>query len=237
MMGVQSRFKSLFSIKSKRNISYVLTEIFIISLGVLIAIALNNWNEERKDGQEELKFLKTFRDAMKSDSIDYASNIAGAEQWIGDISDILKFFKYGNTDVETLDFQSAGFSYIYAIPTSLGIYEELKGKGISFLKDDTLRSLITMYFENELANCRVTEQQFSFIREDLRAYYTKYFTGWSDNDAKPLDLNYVRSDPYFTNLIEQKQERLNYLSYINSSLIKNVSDIRNRICYKYGICD
>ena len=44
--------------KTKKYLLYALGEILLVVIGILIALSLNNWNEERKEGLKEAVFLE-----------------------------------------------------------------------------------------------------------------------------------------------------------------------------------
>ena len=50
-----------------KTFRYALLEIFLVVMGILIAIQLNNWNESRKFRIEQKKFLVGLIDEFNSD--------------------------------------------------------------------------------------------------------------------------------------------------------------------------
>ena len=50
-------------------IKYAVGEIFLVVIGILIAVSINNWNENRKQQQLFLTILKNIEDDMKSDTL------------------------------------------------------------------------------------------------------------------------------------------------------------------------
>ena len=40
---------------------YVIGEIFLVVIGILIALQINNWNENRKDRLVEINYLKNLK--------------------------------------------------------------------------------------------------------------------------------------------------------------------------------
>ena len=55
---------------------YAIGEIVLVVIGILIALQVNDWNEQRKLKSEETKLLKEMSSALKSDLQDIKSNIA-----------------------------------------------------------------------------------------------------------------------------------------------------------------
>ena len=45
---------------------YAIGEIFLVVIGILIALEINNWNQDRIDHQNEMRILKSVGDEMNS---------------------------------------------------------------------------------------------------------------------------------------------------------------------------
>ena len=51
--------------KTGRYFKYAIGEIILVVIGILIALSINNWNEIRKEGSEELKILSEIQSNLK----------------------------------------------------------------------------------------------------------------------------------------------------------------------------
>ena len=58
-------------ISNQNNISkylrYAIGEIFLVVIGILIALQINNWNEEQKAIKEEIIILKELKNSITTD--------------------------------------------------------------------------------------------------------------------------------------------------------------------------
>lgn len=61
--------------KALKYTRYAIGEIFLVVIGILIALQINNWNEHRKDQTKEKATLNKFLQDLKSDSIYYQVNL------------------------------------------------------------------------------------------------------------------------------------------------------------------
>ncbi|WP_445748338.1 DUF6090 family protein [Polaribacter sp.] len=62
----------LKSLKESKNISYIkyaFGEILLVVIGILLALQINNWNENRKQDRELKNILKTIYEDLKTDTI------------------------------------------------------------------------------------------------------------------------------------------------------------------------
>ena len=55
--------------KTSKYLKYAIGEIVLVVLGILIALQINNWNEERQLDSQFLSILKTVREDLKTDTI------------------------------------------------------------------------------------------------------------------------------------------------------------------------
>jgi len=55
--------------KPVKYIRYAVGEILLVVIGILIALQINNWNQDRKDRAVEIKYLKNLKRDLKNDSI------------------------------------------------------------------------------------------------------------------------------------------------------------------------
>lgn len=53
--------------KLLRYLTYALGEILLIVVGIMLALQLNNWNEDRKDQKAEMALLKSMRVVLEND--------------------------------------------------------------------------------------------------------------------------------------------------------------------------
>jgi hypothetical protein len=67
------RQKLLSQHKVTQYVLYALGEIFLVVIGILIALQVNTWNEDRVQRSREVKYLKNIRLDLEKDlaSLDY----------------------------------------------------------------------------------------------------------------------------------------------------------------------
>lgn len=63
------RLKSLKEAKNIAYLKYAIGEIILVVIGILIALQINNWNENRKQDNELKNILKTIHKDLKTDTL------------------------------------------------------------------------------------------------------------------------------------------------------------------------
>ena len=75
--------KKILETLKQRWAEYLL-EIFVITIGILGAYGLNNWNEDRKERILESKYLKRLQTDLDHDSIYFNIRISNARKYRAD---------------------------------------------------------------------------------------------------------------------------------------------------------
>ena len=140
----------------KLNWKYALGEVALIFIGISLAIAFQNWNEERKRMTSEIVFLEGLLEDLKRDSatVDRYAMLAGWKYEDGKY--VEQFLRKELTEVDTvmllgnLFWNGRNVQYTPYLPT----YDELISTGnLSILQNEELRtklrSLINRYYKNE----------------------------------------------------------------------------------------
>ncbi len=63
------RHKLLQQNRVTRYLAYAVGEILLVVIGILIALSINNWNEENKNAKRENAFLINLQEDLRSDSL------------------------------------------------------------------------------------------------------------------------------------------------------------------------
>ena len=81
--------------KFSKYLLYAIGEIVLVVLGILIALSINNWNEERKSSKLEIKILKELNNDLKANlaEVDETFNTTNNRQ----LSTVLIFDYFKNT--------------------------------------------------------------------------------------------------------------------------------------------
>lgn len=142
------RFKSL----SSRYIAYAIGETVLIILGILIALSIGNWNDDREFEQYETLMLGEISTALKRNraTIDsaYLPRLELKEQGIAELMRLSISGKpVTETEiVENLNIMSIDFMFTY----DSGAYEALKSSGIDRLSNEQLRTNLISFYDSFL---------------------------------------------------------------------------------------
>ncbi|MCO5726033.1 DUF6090 family protein [Robiginitalea marina] len=190
------RQKLLAESRVSRYFAYAVGEIVLVMVGILLALQVNNWNEERKQRQVELKYFNNLKNDLNADleSLDYMLGLA---------ADKVKAAKRvkRNSDLDSIgslyDFSNDLLALIFVdeFRPNNNTYEEMKSSGnFSSIQNDSLKlklmNLGKSYIGIEAAQEHM-RYDFNVFLEDFEKYvdWGKYFN-LGRSDIPKLDLVY-----------------------------------------------
>lgn len=95
--------------KFSKYLLYAIGEIILVVIGILIALAVNNWNQKNKDHRLGLDYLSRIHSDLVQDTINFRANIANNEHVREEIKEGLAMLYNG---IETIE-QVQNLSDIY----------------------------------------------------------------------------------------------------------------------------
>ncbi|MGB4837428.1 MAG: DUF6090 family protein [Saprospiraceae bacterium] len=110
----QIRQNLLLNGKLRSYSVYAFGEIFLVVIGILIALQINNWNEDRKSGILELAYLKNLIEDLKAD-IDYTE---------------LNVLNRYDKKIKSLELGKAYFQGNYEPEDTISFLEEIRYGGV-----------------------------------------------------------------------------------------------------------
>ena len=138
--------------KFGKYLTYAIGEIVLVVIGILIALSLNNWNEQRKVNNKEYLILNEFLNSINKDLKAYENGIntrierkkSGLDSLQGYV-----FHKKTINDSLFLDFYTYLRQGIH-LRFDNGPFEALKSTGLDVIRNDSLRTAINNAYTTRL---------------------------------------------------------------------------------------
>lgn len=217
--------------KVKRYLLYAIGEIALVVIGILIALQINNWNEEQKEAELELVLLEELKENLQADLLDMTKNIGFHERSKKSAEIILNAFEQNLPYHDSLNYH---FGEILTLPKFLitqNAYNSFNQAGMRIIKNDSLRNLIIFQYKHGysyLLDWNSTE--WDFWSQDIQDIYRKYFRKfrtYGDRMAEPLDYQNLRQSQEYKNYINNRLslfERSNWLYRDNIEGVQKLID-------------
>lgn len=136
--------------KTGKYFKYAIGEIVLVVVGILIALQINNWNENRKTRKLEAQIYNELKSDLLQTRNDINETISKHKEIFKSsqllITDIYNKKSNSQSIYESLTRSSAEFQII----PKTSAFENLKNSGLNTLSNDSLRSAITNLFQLNL---------------------------------------------------------------------------------------
>lgn len=195
---------------------YAIGEIVLVVIGILIALQINNWNENRKDSILELEILTNLNDDIAFNILSI-NRVYSSDSLFAPSNRILLGILMDPRSVYDDSLQSHfGLISRYDIfsPRKMA-YEALKAKGLEIIKNDSLRSqIIELYDETYLLNAHMLELKKDIHINSITIFNKRLFTLEKVGLKVPDDFETLKSDKEFINSLSYiAAESANFLEY------------------------
>ncbi len=144
-----------------KYVLYAIGEILLVVIGILIALQINNWNENRKLVDQENKILNELHANLRADSIDHTANM----EWYENSSNSAKFVvaslesRAAWNDSMALHYGRIFTKGLANLNTST--YENLKSQGFNLIQSDSIRNAFTYLYTNQYDRLLKYEKELS----------------------------------------------------------------------------
>jgi hypothetical protein len=200
----------------KKYLLYATGEILLVMVGILLALQVNNWNENRKNRKIETKLLSELQETLNLNASRLRSDLDMEQQCTHSINILLEHLDNRRPYHDSLDlhFATAHFSPDIVISTSG--YESIKDRGMDLIRRDALRRAILRLFDdtNPFLLSETFRLENQFWPTLVLPLENKYFRESKENKRslvspiKPVDYSALLNDVSYTNMLADRRSIL-----------------------------
>jgi len=138
--------------KPMKYMRYAIGEIFLVVIGILIALQINNWNEEKKEQVQERKYLIEIKKNLESDLVQIENMRKQYQKISATVDSILIFIK--NAKPKTANYNKLWeaiieVTYVPSFNSQKNGYNNLISAGnINQIKNQELLRAISTHYSN-----------------------------------------------------------------------------------------
>jgi len=217
---------------TSKYFKYAIGEIILVIIGILIALQINNWNENRQLNQRELNLLNELKSNLEVNITNLNNDIKIQKESVYYINYILNLNENKTPYNDSIPsyLQRANFAPDVILTSSA--FETLKSTGLELIKQDNLRQEIINLFEIEYPllmqeTRRLEDQLWSTVVMPL---YQKHFF-FKNNSWIPNNYDEWLKDQEFFNMLSFRlalREQSTNFKTISATKTKNVVDLIER---------
>ena len=207
------RQKLLNQNKLGKYLIYAIGEILLVVIGILIALQINNWNENNKLRSTEIIILKELNIALSQDSINLHFNVKSYNMVKRALEIIDEQLQLPAPTNDSLSYAFRKFLFNNSVAPTIGPYETLKSKGLDLISTDSIRSgiidvyeVVYKYYQDKAKDYYLSE---SFIQEYCATLFNDLGHLGNDFSMIPHDYKALQDDKLFKTIIRTRISQVN----------------------------
>ena len=188
-------------------------------MGILIALEVNNWNEDRQLNYREQELISQLKDDINLLLLELDSDIAFAESNIANLDALLFYDSIKSEKDWVYYFMQRPTANPMLFPTK-ATFENLKSMGIDVITDSALRNQITELYDRRLTRAAVWETNVYDYEDRVMLLMERFFNAVPDSSNEnsrvllPDTYNSFRSNKELYNAILSYQEKRKYMVFM-----------------------
>ncbi len=129
---------------------YAVGEIILVVIGILIALQINDYNEQKKEREKELVLLSNLSNEIQLDMLQIENNTRLSSERLNRLDSLVHLLKTPDS-IDRFSFIQLSFEFVMDqyFKSNSGIFDEAISSGkMSYIQNETLRQNIFNYYRN-----------------------------------------------------------------------------------------
>ena len=188
--------------KPMKYLRYAIGEILLVVVGILIALSINNWNEQRKTNRKELSILTEVKNALNANKeiLKTRSDIFNDLKHRGELlqEHLTNKLVYHDTLESYLNIPQRNYSFRLSFST----YENLKSQGFDIISNEGLRLDIIKLYDEHFGLLKDQEDKMSdILTNSIEPILFKYFKTTLNGGLEPNDYEQLLNNSDYSNML------------------------------------
>jgi len=232
--------------KTSKYFKYALGEILLVVIGILIALQINNWNENRKDTHKETKILRSLQSELKVDLQNIKAQLFYKEESISNFTNALDVLSNKKKSTkEELNKYLNTLLQVGGVDLNKTTFNNLQTTGeIRLIKNKSLADSIVGYYNTGYLGWETALRDYT--RNQIGPYFMKFdflpvtnlvykgeelvFYGTADDFTKAKKtLQDYKDDFFVINALRQKLYNSQALRIEYKQLMDYAKQLNNKI--------
>ena len=222
----QIRHRLLSENRFTKYVIYAIGEILLVVIGILLALQVNNWNEERREAQVELSLLEELRSDLLYSRKELDSTIIHNREYLASYYLIHEYIEADKPYHKKLDSAFSNLD-LWSLPyISTMTYETIKTKGIDIISNDSLKRHIAEVYNLQIQSLMedMVKWEWSFSQNTTQRMMVGNVRRRIDSVylARPNDYERLKKDDEFRNflsiLIVVRNDNIDYTKWAREAI-------------------
>jgi hypothetical protein len=216
--------------KVRTYLFYALGEIALVMIGILLALQVNNWNEERKAGIFEEEILSLIDQNLQRDSVILSKELLKAKKGVELTDRLIEQVDLKNYD-DSLNYWMGKIISFERFKSQTIAFEVLQSKGIENISNKGLQLSLISYYDDDIffVYQSLTDVEKSFNADWIPVVKEKFSDFKWEEYHQPIDPKSFLEDPSTIVLFKLYQDNREGSIPRMEAALKSISEIRSLI--------
>lgn len=194
---------------------YAIGEILLVVIGILIALQVNNWNEERKNKSEEKEIIKNLHEEFLQIKNDLQVKIDELDNSKNAVQELMSLFEKSQAEIKTTNTDSLIYftlTWPEFNPASSVLNDLLQSGRLRLLTNTDLRKLLFKWIPQIEEAKSQYDEMIRFNNDRVFEYLNKYVSFknvdnygmvfWREKSHFKIDHSFLFNQLYYENMLE-----------------------------------
>ncbi|WP_297691594.1 DUF6090 family protein [uncultured Eudoraea sp.] len=192
--------------KFSKYLLYAIGEILLVVIGILIALQVNNWNNESADRDKEINILTEIKRNLEVNMIQFSAEIASQDSIIQNIDIIMGQIKNNIPYHDSLGTKYASIAWTEEFNIANSAFETLKTLGFDLISSDSLReNVIHLFSIRYIRISDVIKKVSSTEHTQLNTVYLRHIEYDKRGNGIVNDFEKLKKDAEFINMLSSRR--------------------------------
>jgi hypothetical protein len=216
--------------KTGKYFKYAIGEIILVVIGILIALQINNWNQQQKENEFERKILNEILSDTEEDIDQMKFAIKSINESELSYKIIIDAFDKNLEYNDSIDFHFAKAFRLWSLSPNSTAFETAKTEGLYFIKNDSIRFNLAKVNTYWFDYVKVLENRWQDYNTSIvQPYCLALFDYYNLIRMKPTNYEKLKNDSIYQGILKSlRAMRIRYIETLNTRL-KLVSELNEKL--------
>ncbi|MBL4716008.1 MAG: hypothetical protein JKX95_05185 [Bacteroidia bacterium] len=205
----------------KKYLAYAIGEVILVTIGILLAVQINNWDEERKERKIEFQILTEVMVNLKASLQHFHNHSNRNAQIARSFTVTIDNLKQGRPANDSTFFHMGKVLTYPHVSLDITGYDLLKNKGIHIVSNPELRRELTLHYEKHV-------KTYSIGTQDVQSDYNGYMLDFVRSEFKECVWR-QQAIPYDYELLKENRTFIGSIQAFYSSYSFFINDTERMI--------
>jgi folate-dependent tRNA-U54 methylase TrmFO/GidA len=192
--------------KFSKYLLYAIGEVLLVVIGILIALQVDNWNNEKASEDREIKILTQIKRNLAVNVDQFSAEIANQESIVESIDVIVYQIKNNIPYHDSLGPKYAAIAWTEEFSAANSAFQTLKTLGFDLISSDSLReSIIQLFGIRYVRFSDVIAKVSSTEHIQLNSMYAQHIEYDKQGNGIVNDFEELANDRAFTNMLSNRR--------------------------------